>query len=94
MIAIKKTKKVSVGDRLIILPDVAAAKTKEGLFIPDSAREKPQTGIVLAVGEEESEDGIQVGDKVYYGKHAGSPILYDNKECLTMRKSDIYLYER
>ena len=71
-------------------------KTKGGLYIPDSAKEKPQQGKVIAVGKGKvSEDGkvtpldIKAGDKVLFGKYSGSDIKVDGEELLIMREEDI-----
>ena len=71
-------------------------KTKGGLYIPDSAKEKPQQGKVMAVGKGRvSEDGkvtpldVKVGDKILFGKYSGSEIKLDGEELLIMREEDI-----
>ena len=67
-------------------------KTASGIFIPDTAKEKPQRGTVVAVGDGKKEEPItvKVGDEVLYGKYAGTEITYEGKEYLIMRESDIY----
>jgi chaperonin GroES len=84
-------------DRVLIkrLED-AVEKTKGGLYIPDSAKEKPQQGKVIAVGKGRvSEEGkvtpldVKAGDKVLFGKYSGSEIKVDGEELLIMREEDI-----
>ena len=85
-----------LADRVIVAPAAAEEKTKSGIIIPDTAKEKPQRGEVVAVGEgKTSEQGslikpqVQVGDKVLYGKYAGTEISVDGSDYLIMRESDI-----
>ena len=81
-----------IADRVVILPSPAEEKTASGIFIPDTAKEKPQRGTVVAVGDGKKEEPItvKVGDEVLYGKYAGTEITYEGKEYLIMRESDIY----
>jgi chaperonin GroES len=83
-------------DRIIVERLEEEAKTAGGLIIPDTAKEKPQQGIVRAVGKGKvTEDGkvlpmdIKVGDKVLFGKYAGSEIKIDGREYQIMREDDI-----
>jgi chaperonin GroES len=83
-------------DRIIVERLEEEAKTAGGLIIPDTAKEKPQQGVVRAVGKGKvTEDGkvlpmdIKVGDKVLFGKYAGSEIKIDGKEYQIMREDDI-----
>ncbi|WP_242918996.1 co-chaperone GroES [Pontibacter liquoris] len=85
-----------LADRVIVAPAAAEEKTKSGIIIPDTAKEKPQRGEVVAVGEGKvSEQGalmkpqVKVGDQVLYGKYAGSEISVDGSDYLIMRESDI-----
>ncbi|QCR22145.1 MULTISPECIES: co-chaperone GroES [Pontibacter] len=85
-----------LADRVIVAPAAAEEKTKSGIIIPDTAKEKPQRGEVVAVGEGKvSEQGatlkpqVQVGDQVLYGKYAGTEISVDGNDYLIMRESDI-----
>lgn len=85
-----------LADRVIVAPAAAEEKTKSGIIIPDTAKEKPQRGQVVAVGEGKvSEQGalmkpqVKVGDEVLYGKYAGSEIYVDGGDFLIMRESDI-----
>ena len=81
-----------IADRVVILPAPAEEKTASGIFIPDTAKENPQRGTVVAVGDGKKEEPItvKVGDEVLYGKYAGTEITYEGKEYLIMRESDIY----
>ena len=84
-----------LGDRVLIQADVAEEVTSAGLYIPDTAKEKPQQGTVVAVGPGKVENGTKVdmsvskGDKVLYGKYAGTEVTIDGEEYLIMRESDI-----
>lgn len=81
-----------IADRVVIQPAPAEEKTASGLYIPDTAKEKPQRGTVVAVGDGKKDEPItvKVGDEVLYGKYAGTEITYDGSEYLIMRESDIY----
>ena len=86
-----------MGDRVVIKPSPAEEKTKGGIFLPDTAKEKPVVGEVVAVGPgRKSDDGktiameVKVGDKVLYGKYSGTEVTVDGKELLIMRESDIF----
>jgi len=84
-----------LGDRVLIKADFAEEVTSSGLYIPDTAKEKPQQGTVVAVGPGKVENGTKVdmsvseGDKVLYGKYAGTEVTIDGEEYLIMRESDI-----
>ena len=84
-----------LGDRVLIQADVAEEVTSSGLYIPDTAKEKPQQGTVVAVGPGKVENGTKVdmsvseGDKVLYGKYAGTEVTIDGEEYLIMREADI-----
>ena len=86
-----------LGDRIVIKPLEAEAKTKGGIVLPDTAKEKPQEGKVVAVGKGKTlENGstqapeVKVGDKVLYGKYSGNEITTkDGEELLIMREEDI-----
>lgn len=80
-----------LSDRVIIEPAAAETKTASGIFIPDTAKEKPQKGIVLAVGNGKKDEPmtVKVGDTVLYGKYAGSDLKLDGKDYLIMREEDI-----
>ena len=81
-----------LSDRVLIEPMEAETKTASGLIIPDSAKEKPQMGIVMAVGAGKKDEPmtVKVGDKVLYGKYSGSEFSLDGKKYLIMHESDIY----
>jgi chaperonin GroES len=80
-----------IGDRIIVKPAAAEDKTKGGIIIPDTAKEKPQRGEVVAVGP--GKDGnlmtVQVGDTILYGKYSGQEITLDGHDYLIMREDDI-----
>lgn len=84
-----------LSDRVLVRPDSADETTSSGIIIPDSAKEKPQRGTVVAVGEGKFEDGkkigmsVKEGDKVLYGKYAGTEIEIDGEELMIMREADI-----
>jgi chaperonin GroES len=79
-------------DRVLVEPAEAETKTASGLYIPDTAKEKPQKGKVIAVGEglKDKPVTVKVGDSVLYGKYSGTEITIDGKEYLVMRNSDIF----
>jgi len=81
-----------LGDRVLIQAAPAEEKTKGGLYIPDTAKEKPQRGTVIAVGNGKPEEPltVKVGDTVLYGKYAGTELSHDGNDYLIMRESDIY----
>jgi chaperonin GroES len=78
-------------DRVIVKPAPAEEKTSSGLFIPDTAKEKPQRGTVVAAGPGKKDEPVTVkeGDTVLYGKYAGTEIQVDGNDYLIMRESDI-----
>ena len=84
-----------LADRVVVKAVEAEEKTASGLFIPDTAKEKPQKGKVIAVGPGRVENGAKIemsvkeGDTVYYGKYAGTELNLDNTDYLIMRESDI-----
>jgi chaperonin GroES len=79
-------------DRVLVQPAPAEEKTSSGIIIPDTAKEKPQKGKVVAVGDglEDKPVTVKVGDNVLYGKYAGTEITIDGKDYLIMRNSDIF----
>lgn len=81
-----------IADRVVVEPAVAEKKTAGGIIIPDTAKEKPQKGIIVAVGSGKKDEPMTVkeGDTVLYGKYAGTEITIDGVEYLIMRESDIY----
>ena len=85
-----------LGDRVLVKPLAAEEKTASGIVLPDTAKEKPQQGEVLAVGSGKLlENGqkvaleVQVGDKVIYSRYAGNEIKIDGDECMIMSERDI-----
>jgi len=84
-----------LGDRVLLQPLEAEEKTKGGIIVPDSAKEKPQEGKVIAVGKGKVEDGktvaleVKVGNKVLYGKYSGTEISVDGEEMLIVKEEDI-----
>jgi chaperonin GroES len=81
-----------IADRVVVEAAPAEEKTASGIYIPDTAKEKPQRGTVVAVGDGKKDEPltVKVGDEVLYGKYAGTEITHDGKEYLIMRESDIY----
>jgi chaperonin GroES len=81
-----------LSDRVIIEALEAETKTASGLYIPDSAKEKPQQGTVVAVGKGTKDEPmtVKVGDNVLYGKYAGTELKLDGNDYLIMRESDIF----
>ena len=81
-----------LADRVVVEPSPAETKTASGIYIPDTAKEKPQEGIVVAAGPGKKDEPISVtvGDKVLYGKYAGTELKLDGKDYLIMRESDIF----
>ena len=80
-----------INDRVVVQPAKAEAKTTGGIIIPDTAKEKPQKGKIVAVGP--GKDGnkltVKKGDTVLYGKYSGQEIAYEGKDYLIMREDDI-----
>ncbi|MBC7922925.1 MAG: co-chaperone GroES [Ferruginibacter sp.] len=86
-----------LADRVLVEPAAAEERTASGIIIPDTAKEKPQRGKVVAVGEGKVSDKgdviasqLKVGDTVLYGKYSGTEITVEGKEYLIMRESDIF----
>jgi chaperonin GroES len=81
-----------LADRVLVEPAPAEEKTASGIIIPDTAKEKPQKGSIIAVGPGKKDEptSVKVGDTVLYGKYSGTEITVDGKEYLIMRESDIY----
>jgi chaperonin GroES len=80
-----------LADRIIIEPAAAEEKTASGIIIPDTAKEKPQKGTVLAVGPGKKDEPmtLKVGDTVLYGKYSGTEIQIEGANYLIMRESDV-----
>jgi chaperonin GroES len=93
----KKLKIRPLDDRVVVEPFEAEEKTAGGIVLPDTAREKPQQGKVIAIGpgkllEKTGERGkmsLKVGDKVFYGKYSGTEIEIDGEEYVILRESDV-----
>jgi chaperonin GroES len=81
-----------LADRVLIKSADAEEKTAGGIIIPDTAKEKPMKGTIVAVGNGKKDEPMTVktGDKVLYGKYAGTEITVEGKEYLIMKESDIY----
>ncbi|MFN3343681.1 MAG: co-chaperone GroES [Flavobacteriales bacterium] len=81
-----------LADRVLIEPVQAESKTAGGIIIPDTAKEKPQRGRVVAVGSGKKDEpmSVKVGDTVLYGKYSGTEISIDGTDYMIMKESDIY----
>jgi len=86
-----------LADRIVVKPAEAEEKTKGGLFLPDTAKEKPVWGEVIAAGPGKTTDEgkkipmeVKIGDKVLYGKYSGTEVTVDGTEVLIMRESDLF----
>lgn len=86
-----------LADRILVKPAPAEEKTASGIIIPDTAKEKPMQGEIIAVGKgRTTDDGklipleLKVGDKVLYGKYSGTEVTIDGEEYLIMREADVY----
>ena len=90
-----KTKVQPLGDRVLIKQLEAQEKTKGGIILPDTAKEKPQEAEVVAVGKGKVEDGktitpeVKAGDKILYGKYSGTEIKVDGEELIIVKEEDI-----
>ncbi len=80
-----------LADRVLIEPKEAETKTASGIYIPDTAKEKPQQGTVLAAGPGKKDEPmeVKVGDQVLYGKYAGTEVTVEDKKYLIVKQSDI-----
>ena len=87
----KKLQVTPLHDRIIVKPAAAEEKTAGGIIIPDTAKEKPQRGIIVAAGTGKKDEPmtVKVGDNVLYGKYAGTEITIEGQDLLIMRESDI-----
>ena len=93
---LSKVKIQPLGDRVLVKPAEAKETKRGGIIIPDSAKEKPQEGIVAACGKGKTTDegkvialDVKVGDKILYGKYSGSEIKLDDEDYLIMHQDDI-----
>lgn len=85
-----------LSDRVVVEPLEAEEKTSGGIYLPDTAKEKPQMGKIVAAGPGKTSDAgslipmeVKAGDKVLYGKYSGNDVTIDGKNYLIMRESDI-----
>ena len=84
-----------LGDRVVVKPAGREETTKSGLVLPDTAKEKPQQGVIVAVGPGRFEKDkrvpmdVKVGDKVLYGKYSGTEVTIENEPLLILRESDV-----
>ena len=80
-----------LADRVLVEPKEAETKTASGLYIPDTAKEKPQEGKVIAAGPGKKDEPVEVkvGDEVLYGKYAGTEVTVEGKKYLIVKQSDI-----
>ena len=78
-----------LGDRVLLSLEKTEEKTKSGLFIPETAQEKTQTGVVRAVGDDKDAIKVKPGDKVMYDKYAGTSIEIDGKDHLIIKMQDV-----
>ncbi|GAB2988816.1 MULTISPECIES: co-chaperone GroES [Cyclobacterium] len=81
-----------LADRVLVEPAAAEEKTASGLYIPDTAKEKPQKGTVVAIGNGKKDEPltVKVGDTVLYGKYAGTELSVEGADYLIMREADIF----
>jgi len=81
-----------LADRVLVEPAAAEEKTASGIIIPDTAKEKPQQGEIVAIGTGKKDEpiNVQVGDKVLYGKYSGTEVTIEGNDYLIMKESDIY----
>lgn len=81
-----------LADRVLVEPAAAEEKTASGLYIPDTAKEKPQKGVVVAIGNGKKDEPltVKVGDSVLYGKYSGTELNVEGKDYLIMREADIF----
>ncbi len=81
-----------LADRVLVEPAAAETKTSGGIIIPDTAKEKPMRGKIVAIGNGKPDEPmtVKVGDIVLYGKYAGTELSIEGKEYLIMKESDIY----
>ena len=86
-----KLKIKPLADRVLIEPAAAETTTVSGIIIPDTAQEKPQKGIVVAVGNgtKDYEMSVKIGDEVLYGKYSGTELKFEDNAYLMMRESDL-----
>jgi len=81
-----------LADRVLVEPVAAEETTSSGIIIPDTAKEKPQQGTIVAIGTGKKDEpiNVKVGDQVLYGKYSGTEVTIEDSEYLIMKESDIY----
>ena len=86
-----------LADRVVVKAEAVEEKTASGIILPDTAKEKPQMGKVVAVGPGKTSDSgsimkmsVKVGDKVLYGKYSGTEVSFENNDYLIMKENDIF----
>ena len=86
-----------LSDRVVVKPEAAEEKTASGIILPDTAKEKPQLGKIVAVGKGKMSDSgniikmdLKVNDKVLYGKYSGTEVTFENEDYLIMKENDIF----
>jgi chaperonin GroES len=90
-----KLKVTPLEDRVVVMPSDEAEEMRGGLYIPDTAKEKPTQGEIIAVGPGRFEKGarvpmdLKVGDKVIYGKYSGTPFTIEGQEVMIIKASDV-----
>jgi chaperonin GroES len=82
-------KVIPIGDRVLLKAEEGEEKTKGGLYIPQTAQEKTQTGVVVAIGDDKDAIKVKKGDKVMYDKYAGTTIQIDGKDHLIISMADV-----
>ena len=93
--ATSSSKVAPLADRVVVRPLEETEQMRGGLYIPDTAKEKPQQGEVVAIGPGRFDEGkrvpmeVKVGDKILYGKYSGTEVTIDNEPVLILRESDI-----
>ncbi len=92
----KKLKIKPLADRIVVEPLEAESKTKSGIILPDTAKEKPQEGKVVAVGKGKTDDKgkvipmeVKVDDRVLYGKYSGTEVTIEDKQYIILREEDV-----
>jgi chaperonin GroES len=78
-----------IGDRILVKPKETEEKTKGGIYIPETAKEKTQEGVVLAVGDDDEVIKVKVKDTIIYDKYAGTTITVDGEDQLILKMDDI-----
>ncbi len=86
-----------LSDRVVVEAEVAEEKTASGIILPDTAKEKPQMGKIVAIGPGKVSDSgasikmtVKVGDRVLYGKYSGTEVTFEGKDYLIMKENDIF----